>query len=65
MKFEDQVVDLIAAIGARAAKVPDLEKDKELWQRWYEEEREKVRKVEEKVSKLREQLRDAGLDPVA
>ena len=58
MKFEDQLVDLIAALGARAAKVPELERDKELWQRWYNEECDKVRK-------LRKQLEDAGIDPVA
>ena len=58
MKFEDQLVDLIAALGARAAKVPELERDKELWQRWYNEECDKVRK-------LRKQLEDAGITPDA
>ena len=58
MKFEDQLVDLIAALGARAAKVPSLEHDRELWQRWYNEECDKVRK-------LRKQLEDAGITPDA
>ena len=58
MKIEDQVVDVIAAIGARAAKVPELERDREMWQRWYNEECDKVRK-------LRKQLEDAGITPDA
>lgn len=56
MKFEEQVVDLVAALGARAASVPSLESDKALWQRWYNDECDKVRK-------LRKQLEDAGIDP--
>jgi hypothetical protein len=57
MQYEEQVVDLIAALGARAEKVPSLESDKALWQRWYNEECDKVRT-------LRKQLEDNGMVPL-
>jgi hypothetical protein len=49
---------LVAALGARAAALPSMEHDRDLWQRWYNEECDKVRK-------LRKQLEDAGITPNA
>ena len=55
---KDALTTILGALGARADKVPELERQVEMYRKWWHEE-------ESKVSKLREQLRDAGIDPVA
>lgn len=54
---KDALTTILGALGARADKVPGLERDVDLYRKWWHEE-------EAKVSKLRQQLRDAGIDPV-
>jgi hypothetical protein len=54
---KNALVEIIAALGARADKVPGLEGDNGRYYKWWREE-------EGKVTKLRQQLRDADLDPV-
>ena len=55
---KNALVEIVAALGARADKVPGLEKDNGTYYKWWREE-------EGKVTKLRQQLRDAGIDPDA
>lgn len=54
---KDALVEIIAALGARADRVKELEGNRDTWMRWYNEENDKV-------GKLRKQLEDIGIVPL-
>jgi hypothetical protein len=54
---KNALVEIVAALGARADKVPGLEGDNQRYYKWWCEE-------EKKVIALRKQLNEAGIDPV-
>ena len=55
-KLDDSIITLIAQLGARCDQLPSLEHDVEMWRNWHDKEQEKVRK-------LRQQLKDANIVP--
>jgi hypothetical protein len=55
-KLDDNIIALIAQLGARCDRVESLEHDVELWRKWHDQEADKVRK-------LRKQLEDNNLHP--
>jgi hypothetical protein len=55
---KDTLINIIAALGAQAHKVPGLEQDNRNYYRWWQEEQDAARKLRTEVKDLQSQIAD-------
>jgi cell shape-determining protein MreC len=55
-KFSEDLIEFVAALGAKANSVENVESELEWYKRWYKEEADKVKAKQVEIDQLRDEI---------